>query len=75
MTKNKWEPWIGTPSLAWCFGLVYASYLNEHLKGSISGVHRAVLVIGVMCGVYAALSFVGAAVAKRLSQKNSARRS
>jgi hypothetical protein len=54
-------------------GLFYVGYMNETLKGVIPEVHRAVLVIGFMIGVAATSSYLGVALAKRLTQKNPTR--
>lgn len=75
MQKNAPKPWIRRIVSALTFGLLlvglfYAGYVNELLKGAIPGRHRGVLIIGFIVGVGAASSYLGVALAKRMTSKN-----
>lgn len=74
MIKDVGKPWVRQVVYGVTFGLLliglyYAGYVNQLLKGAIADVHRGVLVIGFIVGVAAAASYLGVALAKRLSQK------
>lgn len=74
MSKSAEQPWVQQIVYAVTFGLLlvglfYAGYMSEALKGVISELNRAVLVIGFMLGAYATSSYLGLALAKWLTHK------